>query len=52
MRAATELLDAERGTLFIHDAATHTLWSRYAEGMEQKELRMPDHLGIAGHVLH
>jgi len=52
MRAATELLDAERGTLFIHDAATHTLWSRYAEGMEQKELRIPDHLGIAGHVLH
>lgn len=50
MRAATELLDAERGTLFIHDPRTDTLWSRYAEGLAQHEIRIPDTSGIAGQV--
>ena len=50
MRAAIELLGAERGTLFMHDARSHTLWSRYAEGLAHREIRIPDDSGIAGQV--
>jgi adenylate cyclase len=45
---ATELLDAERSTLFLHDPARDELWSRVAEGMETREIRIPAHVGIAG----
>jgi adenylate cyclase len=50
MRAAVELLNAERGTLFIHDPKTKELWSRFAEGLAHREIRMPDNKGIAGLV--
>ncbi|MBL8643687.1 MAG: GAF domain-containing protein, partial [Rhodospirillaceae bacterium] len=50
MRAAVELLNAERGTLFIHDHKTKELWSRFAEGLIHRELRIPDDKGIAGLV--
>ena len=50
MSATTELLDANRSTLFIHDRKTNELWSRYAEGLEIKEIRFPDGEGIAGAV--
>jgi adenylate cyclase len=50
MRAATELLGAERSTLFVHDPNTKELWSRFAEGLGQREIRMPDNRGIAGKV--
>ena len=50
MSATTELLDANRSTLFIHDRKTNELWSRYAEGLEIKEIRFPDSEGIAGAV--
>jgi adenylate cyclase len=45
---ATELLDAERSTLFLHDPVRDELWSRVAEGMETREIRIPSHVGIAG----
>ncbi|MGQ0621079.1 MAG: adenylate/guanylate cyclase domain-containing protein [Panacagrimonas sp.] len=48
MSAAADLLDADRSTLFIHDAETHELWSRYAEGLEAREIRFPETAGIAG----
>ena len=47
---ATDLLDAERSTLFLHDAATDELWSRVAEGLAEREIRIPAQLGIAGQV--
>lgn len=50
MRASTELLDAERSTLFIYDRKTNTLWSRFAEGLGHKEIRFPADRGIAGNV--
>lgn len=50
MRASTELLDAERSTLFIWDRKTNTLWSRFAEGLGHKEIRFPSDRGIAGSV--
>ncbi|MEE8333445.1 MAG: adenylate/guanylate cyclase domain-containing protein, partial [Alphaproteobacteria bacterium] len=50
MTATTELLDAERSTLFVYDAKTDELWSRFAEGMVQTEIRFSAGQGIAGAV--
>ena len=36
VRATTQLLDAERSTLFIYDPRKDELWSKVAEGSEQK----------------
>ncbi|MEX2479220.1 MAG: adenylate/guanylate cyclase domain-containing protein [Gammaproteobacteria bacterium] len=47
---ATDLLDAERSTLFLHDTFTDELWSRVAEGLDEREIRIPSHVGIAGEV--
>ncbi|MGR8918809.1 MAG: GAF domain-containing protein [Gammaproteobacteria bacterium] len=47
---ATDLLDAERSTLFLHDPTTNELWSRVAEGMSEREIRFPANIGIAGEV--
>ncbi len=48
--ATTELLDAERSSLLIYDAKTDELWSRVAEGLDTRELRVPSDQGIAGAV--
>lgn len=50
MSTTTELLDADRSTLFVHDSKTKELWSRVAEGVDTKEIRFPDNIGIAGKV--
>jgi len=50
MSISTELLEAERSTLFLHDPVMNELWSRVAEGIGQTEIRIPAHLGIAGEV--
>ena len=47
---ATDLLEAERSTLFLHDPRTDELWSRVAEGLAEREIRIPAHVGIAGEV--
>ena len=46
--AATQLLNAERSTLFIYDPSKDELWSQIAEGTGQKEIRIPSRAGIAG----
>ena len=48
--ATTDLLNADRSTLFIHDPKTDELWSRYAEGLDVTEIRIPPNQGIAGSV--
>jgi adenylate cyclase len=48
MAAATTLLDADRGTLFLHDAATDELYSRVAGGIAGDAIRFPANAGIAG----
>src|SRR5271170_2998362 len=48
MAAATQLLNAERSTLFLYDAAKDELWSQVAEGTGQTEIRIPSRAGIAG----
>jgi adenylate cyclase len=45
---ATQLLDAERSTLFVYDQSKDELWSKVAEGNEQKQIRIPASAGIAG----
>ena len=50
MQAASKLLAADRGTLLLSDDKTGELWSRFAEGLEIKEIRMPNDAGIAGAV--
>ncbi|MDP2825147.1 MAG: GAF domain-containing protein [Sulfuritalea sp.] len=48
MAAATALLDADRGTLFLYDPTRDELFSRVAEGFASKEIRFPANAGIAG----
>ncbi len=48
MAAATQLLKAERSTLFLYDGSRDELWSQVAEGTGQKEIRIPARAGIAG----
>jgi adenylate cyclase len=50
MAEATRMLDAERSTLFLHDAKTDTLFSRVAQGASVGEIRLPSSAGIAGAV--
>lgn len=46
IEAALEVLDAERGTVFLYDETTDELYSRVATG--EKEIRFPANRGIAG----
>jgi adenylate cyclase len=48
VHAATGMLDAERSTLFIYDAANDELWSRVAEGAGETQIRISAKAGIAG----
>ena len=50
MGEATRMLDAERSTLFLNDEASNTLFSRVAQGAHLGEIRLPNHVGIAGAV--
>jgi adenylate cyclase len=50
VREITSMLDAERATVFLHDTATDTLFSRVATGAEATEIRLPSFAGIAGSV--
>jgi len=50
MGEATRLLNAERSTLFLNDEKTNTLWSEVGQGLESMQIRLPNHLGIAGAV--
>ncbi len=45
---ATDILHADRSTLFLYDERTHELWSRIAQGLGKTEIRFPANLGIAG----
>lgn len=44
------VVGAERGSLFLGDPGTHELFSRILDGKFEREIRMPDTLGVAGHV--
>ena len=48
MSAATTLLDADRGSLFLYDPQRDQLFSRVAGGIASEEIRFPANAGIAG----
>ena len=50
MSEATRMLNAERSTLFLNDEKTNELWSQVGEGLGTMQIRLPNHLGIAGAV--
>jgi len=50
VREAATMLRAERATLFLNDEKKNELFSRVAMGDKVGEIRLPNHLGIAGAV--
>lgn len=50
MNEATKMLNAERSTLFLNDEKKGELFSRIAQGDSIGEIRLPNHVGIAGAV--
>jgi len=46
----TSELNAERGSLFLNDPETSELYSRVAQGNFQREIRILNTSGVAGHV--
>jgi adenylate cyclase len=46
----TRMLDCDRTTLFLNDEKTGELFSYVVDTLELKEIRFPNHLGIAGTV--
>lgn len=48
LAAATQLLGADRGSLFLYDPAGNELWSRVAGGESPQQIRFPAGAGIAG----
>jgi adenylate cyclase len=48
--AATEMLQAERATIFLNDEKTNELFSLVGAGLDSQEIRFPNHIGIAGTV--
>jgi adenylate cyclase len=50
MSEATRMLNAERATLFLNDEKTNELFSKVGLGLAATEIRLPNHIGIAGAV--
>jgi signal transduction histidine kinase len=50
LRKMTEVVDAERATLYLRDAATGELSSRVVEGQAVQHIRLRVGEGLAGHV--
>lgn len=46
----TRELNAERSTIFLNDRETNELYSRVAQGNFQREIRILNNSGVAGHV--
>jgi len=47
----TAVMNADRSSLFVLDRRTNELWTKVAEGMENREIRVPvDSNSIVGHV--
>ncbi len=51
MDKATEVIDADRSSLFLYDESRNELWSKIAQKLGKiKEIRFPVGVGIAGEV--
>ncbi len=50
METVTDILEADRSTLFLYDPRTGELYTNIAQGLDITEIRIPSHVGIAGSV--
>ena len=50
MDKASRLMNADRSSLFVVDEERQELWSKIAQGLEVREIRVPIGQGIAGRV--
>jgi adenylate cyclase len=50
MQKTSEVMDADRSTIFLVDDDRREIWSKVAQGESLKEIRVPLGVGIAGHV--
>ena len=50
VKITTSTIGAERGTIFLNDAATGELYSRIAQGNFRREIRIMNTKGVAGWV--
>jgi len=50
VQRTTEVMEADRTSLYLVDADKQQLWTRIAQGLEIKEVRVPIGTGISGHV--
>jgi len=50
LEAASRSIDADRGTVYLLDAATGELWSKVVQGNNIVEIRLPVGKGLAGYV--
>jgi len=48
LAAATQLLESDRGALFLYDPKRQELFSHVADGIDSAEIRFPANAGIAG----
>ncbi len=50
MEKTSQVMNAERSTLFLLEEQKQQLWSKFAQGAAMSEIRVPLSAGIAGHV--
>src|SRR5262245_32537536 len=50
VEVSSEVTDADRCTVFLHDASARELYARIAQGDRVPGIRIPDSAGIVGHV--
>jgi len=50
IRQTTRVMNADRSSLYLYDQSSSEIWTKIAEGMETKEIRLPLGRGIAGTV--
>lgn len=46
----TRVMDAERSSLYLYDEEQNQIWTKIAQGMSSREIRLPLGTGIAGTV--
>ena len=50
MEQSSSIMDAQKSSVFLHDAKSHELWSLVVTDIKRKEIRIRDTYGIAGWV--
>jgi signal transduction histidine kinase len=51
-RKATQVMEADRFSIFLFDPETDELWTKVAVGLDGKEIRIPSRTGVAGYCFH